>query len=344
MKYGAAHTKGLYAVPNGSGTQFTDGCDAIWDLGLRTLKVYCTSAYLTDYPLQSAWSSTPTTLTELCETNQFADQLVRDWDTVMMTCFTFANGVTNWWRVEPTNAKLTAEYNELKALAVHLLTEYNDSGKTFILQNWEGDWAFGDSFDPDSFIDRKYVDYYAAFAATRQRAVSDARAETAHVNVTVLNAFEVNRVLDAKDRPDARRIIYDLSKRFTPDVLSYSAYDSTIVKTGWGASQAAWEAACDEYYNLAFDIMQDAFPGVPIQIGEFGFPENEAPETNDVSAMIDKVREISLARGATHLIYWEVFDNEPSVEHTYRGYWLRKPNGDLSLAGERFQTYAAGSE
>ena len=177
MKYGAAHVQGLYNWPD-DGNQFANGCNAIWDLGLRTLKVYCTGAYLTNYPLQTAWSSTPTTCTELCQTTQFTTQLSKAWDTVIMTVFPFVNNpgtVTNWWRAECTNAKLLAEYTEIYNLTVHLLTTYNNSSKTFILQNWEGDWAFMDAFDADTFTDRKYVDYYAAFLQYRQRAVEDAR-------------------------------------------------------------------------------------------------------------------------------------------------------------------------
>lgn len=348
MRYGAAHVRGLYNVPN-DGQQFKNGCDAIWNLGLRTLKVYCTGAYVADYPLQTSWSSTPTNLTQLAQTTQFTEQLNKAWDTVVFTAFTFANNpgaVTNWWRVEPTRVKLQAEYDELYAFAVHLLSTYNDSGKRFVVQNWEGDWAFQDSFVADSFTARRYVDYYAAFAATRQRAVSDARMATAHRNVTILNAWECNRVLDAKDTPHRRRILTDIAKRFRPDMVSYSAYDSTIDFPGtWQPSHAQWVTVCTEKFNRALRLLQKAFPGVPIQIGEFGYPENEATNdvpTADVGEMVEVVRDIAQARGVDTLLYWEVFDNEAHGSYQYRGYWLRKPDGALSIAGGKFQTYAAG--
>ncbi len=344
MKYGAAHVQGLYTYPGGSGTQFTDGCNAIWDLGLRTLKVYCTGAYLTNYPLQTAWSSTPTTCTELCQTTQFTTQLSKAWDTVIMTVFTFANNpgtVTNWWRVGCTNAKLLAEYTEIYNLAVHLLTTYNDSGKTFILQNWEGDWAFMDAFDPATPVDRKYVDYYAAFAQYRQRAVEDARRATAHTNVTVLNAFECNRVLDVKNMPGSRRILSDLAKRFTPDVASWSAYDGTISVSGWTASQALWETTNAAYFKQGIALIRTAWPGCRISVGEFGYPENEAPAGFNVSEMIEITRNWAVAAGIEWFIYWEVFDNEAGTPPaTYRGYWLIKNDGTQSLAGAKFYAYA----
>ena len=36
-------------------------------------------------------------------------------------------------------------YNEVYDLTAHLLDTYNNSGKTFILQNWEGDNALGEN-------------------------------------------------------------------------------------------------------------------------------------------------------------------------------------------------------
>ena len=59
---GIAHVSGRYNYPGSPGSQFAEGCDAIWDAGFRTLKVWCTSAYaLTDYPRQT-WTGTPTTI------------------------------------------------------------------------------------------------------------------------------------------------------------------------------------------------------------------------------------------------------------------------------------------
>lgn len=347
MKYGATNVRGLYTVPNGSGTQFHDGAQVIWDLGLRVFKAYATADYLADYPLQSAWSSTPTNLTQLVQTTQFTTELARAWDTVVLTTFTFANGTTNWWRPSITAAQLLAEYNEVKALAVHLLSTYSGSGKRFILCNWEGDWAFMDSFTPDTAVNRPLVDQYAAFLATRQRAVRDARQETAHSGVTVLNAFEVNRVFDARKYPHRRRILTDLASRLQPDAVSYSAYDSTIVDQGsWGADQAAWEAATVPVFTAALRFIKAAFPGVLLYIGEFGFPENEQTNDhplNDTAQMVQVLNDVCVAEGVDSFIFWQAFDNESSVPYTYRGYWLRRPDGSLSLTGAKMQALAAGA-
>lgn len=342
--YGAAHVKGLYTVPTASGTQFTDGCDVIWNLGMRTLKVYCTGTYTADYALQTAWSSTPTTLTELVQTDEFADQLERDWRNVVLTCFTFANGQTNWWRVEPTNARLLAEYTEIKALAVHLLTTYSGTGKRFILQNWEGDWAFMDSVDPTTPVPKDYIRRYAAFLNTRQRAVTDARRETAFSDVEVLHAVELNRVTDRKIG-GRTRIINSLGERIDPDVISLSAYDPLIVSQGsWGANYAAWRAATEPVYRESLRAIKAAWPNKPFYVGEFGYPENEQPAGADIPGMIADTNEWTEDEGGFLCIYWEVFDNEAGAgPPTYRGYWLRDDAGDLTEAGTWYEAALAAA-
>lgn len=348
-KYGAVNgVKGLYTVPNGSGTQFSDACDSIWDAGLRTVKIYCTADYVTDYPYQTSWSSSPTNLTQLCQTTQFSTQLARSWDTVMMTVFTFANGTTNWWRPSPTGTKLSAEYTEIYNLVTHLLTTYNNTGKTFILQNWEGDWAFGDSFDPATPIARKYVDYYAAFLGIRQKAVEDARRDTAYSNVKVLHAIELNRVLDAQTYPNRRRILTQIAPRVQPDIISYSAYDSTIADIGYGSSFSDWTDKCTEFFGHALRMIKKHFPNSIVSIGEFGFPENEMLISNggvgyDPELMLEVVRDVAEAAGVSWLIFWQVFDNETSaLPQGVRGYWMVKPNGDVTPSGARMADFAAG--
>jgi hypothetical protein len=347
-KYGAVNgAKGLYNVPN-DGLQFTNACDVIWNLGMRSVKLYCTADYVTDYPLQTSWSSTPTSLTELAQTTQFTSQLTRAWNTVTLTCFTFANGSTNWWIVNPSRAKLDAEYTEIKNLAIHLLTTYNDTGKSFVIQNWEGDWAFGDSFDPTVFIPRTYVDNYCAFLGTRQRAVEDALRETAHVNVSVQNAIECNRILDSISYENRRRIVRDIASRVQPHIASYSAYDSTIATYFYLANFAAWQANCEQYFAQSLRVIRAAFPNSVIQIGEFGFPENEMLLSNggcgyDPGDMIEVVRNVAAANGVSIFFFWQSFDNEFSaLPEGVRGYWCVDQAGVTTPSGQKMADFAAG--
>ena len=340
MLLGAAHSAGKYTVPNGSGDQFLDGSTRIYDGALQVLKVYCTGSYLTDYPLQTVWSSTPTSCVELLQTDQFTTAFSQ-FDTFILTMFSFANGPTNWWHVDPTNARMAAEYNEVRAAVEHLRTTYAGQGKTFIIQNWEGDWAFMDSFAPDTYVNPHVVERYAAFLGTRQRAVRDGCAAAA-TDTRVLYAFEANRVLDARLFPHRRRILRDIAKRVQPDMISWSAYDGTIVQQGgWGADLAAWEAATVPVMRKCLRAIKAAFPGIPVYIGEFGFPEGvELPPGRDVGAMIQVVYDVALEEGVEVLIYWQVFDNEETSPGVPRGFYTVKPDGSVSVAGAKMTELA----
>lgn len=312
MRTAVAHVAGKYNYPGTAGAQFTEGCNAIWNAGFRVLKVYCTPSYSTlDYPRQT-WTGVATTLKTLAQRAEYATQLARGWSRIILSTFTFANnpsGINNWWRVDPSTASMQAEYTEVRDLAEHLLSTY--SNQTFVLQNWEGDWAFMDLFVADTYVERKQVDRYAAFLGTRQRAVSDARAAIASTS-TVLNAIEVNRVIDSATFPHRRRILTDIAPRVRPDVASWSAYDGSIdTAIGFGADYATWAAFTLPLFARGLRQIQLAWPGIPIQVGEFGFPEGaELPTGRNVGDMVTAIGGVASAAGVTDLTYWQIFDNE----------------------------------
>lgn len=342
MLYGSAHAQGLYTVPEGSGSQFSDGCNAIAELGLVVPKLYCTSDYRSNYPLQS-WSISPTSMAELAAAPEFVAQLSRPWRQIVLTCFTFANnagGVTNWWRLYCSKSRLAAERQEFYDLTAYLLSTYNGSGKTFVLQNWEGDWCWSDDqvIANAARVESQLIENYCAFLGARQQGIHDAMRDVPHQNVAVLSAIECNRVLDAAMYPARRRIVREVADRIRPDCVSYSAYDSLtdLIYGGyWGSSFADWMAKSSVFFPRALRMLKASFPGVPVQVGEFGFPELVAPPGYDLDAMIRHVAAMAAAEGAERLIYWEVFSNDP------RGYYLVKPDGSLSIAGTTMRDLAA---
>lgn len=337
MLLGIAASGSKYTVPNGSGTQLNDSAAAIFTRGFPVGKFYLTADYLTDYPLQTAWSSTPTTLKQLAQTTQFATQLARNWSVVILTCFTFANGSTNWWRVTPTAAKLQAEANELEELAVHLRTTYPNT--VFIIQTWEGDWAFMDAFVADTYVSRELVDRYAAFFGARKRGIANARAATGGGTGTVLMAFECNRVIDTRQYAARRRICRDIAKRIKPDIISWSAYDGTIdTAIGFGSTLQEWEDYTIPLFRKGIATIRASFPGVPIMIGEFGFPEVQAVGIGrDVGDMIDILYPECVTAGIEYLIYWQIFDNEELSPGNPRGFYIVKPDGSTSDAGNALE-------
>jgi hypothetical protein len=323
--------KAPYTWPSASGHQFTDGLDIIKDVGLDCAKAYCSiSTYATDYPLHT-WSSSPSTLVELAQTSEFVDLFTR-FTYIVLTVFT-SNGATNWWRLGPTNAQLAAEKNEVKALAKHFLSTY--SGKTLVIQQWEGDWTLPDATDPNAHVDRKIVDFACSWLAARQRGVNEARAEHPSSTSQVLNAIEVNRVLDSR-RPHLRRILRDIFPRIMPDMVSYSAYDS-LTPGGWPATYAEYAEQAARDFTRALKLIERSAPGVPRQIGEIGYPELIVPVGWSVGDMIQIPIDVATSRGVAKFVYWSALDNDG------RGYYFTRPDGTRSAAGAKFAELAGAT-
>jgi hypothetical protein len=266
------------------------------------------------------------------------------WTDVVFTTFSFANGVTNWWWVDVSKTKLDDEYQEIYDFTEYLLTTYNNSGITFTLQGLEQDWNMNSpTYNPVAESTRRYVDNFCAWFGVRQKAVEDARKNTAHSNVTVLHALEPNRIFDAYSNPNVSRLIRDVAPRLTTDRIHYSAYDSTIDAGGWRASLADWINYYSPLFRQSLKRIKKAWPGVEIVISELGWPENELPIGFNVSTMIETIRAIAEEEGCKALIYWIVFDNEGSAPPGNRGYWLIKPGGSLSGAGIKMQALGPGT-
>lgn len=339
MLIGAAHAGAPYTFPSGSGTQFLDGMNELFNRGYEVPKAYCTPDFATKYALQSSWGTTPTTMTQLLQTWPFVAALDLPWETrggvIVFTAFSFVNGTTNWIRPDPVSTRLNADRIEIKAAASHLLSEYNGRALTFVFGSWEGDWAMQDSFSvaPFPYVSHLMADRFAAFYNNRQRAIDEARAETPS-DCKILHAVEVNRPLDARQLPHLRRICRDLKGRIKPDLISFSAYQGTIVdQGGFGPSFAAWEAATRPAFIKAIRAIKYAFPNTPWYVGEFGFPEGiELPPGRSVDPMIRVIHDVAEDEGATMLLYWQTFDNEETSPGVPRGFYLVKPDGSSSQA------------
>jgi hypothetical protein len=320
-KIGAVNGVGaLYTYPSANTAQFTDGCDVVWDAGLRTIKLWLTDEYSSqNYTKETFSGGAVTTLTGLAQKTEFSDEFSRGWDTIILSTYTFAN-TDEFWLATNSLANFDDEYDEIYDLTVHLLTTYQNSGTTFIISNWEGDWAYmggtpaPGATEPDYYIDREVTDFYAAWLATRQRAVHDAVKATAHINVKVLNAIELNRVMDLIAYPHRRRVIKDIAKRVQPDVISYSAYDSTLPDTTKIAiSLATWETWCRTNFAQALQMIRAAFPNSIIQIGEFGIPENQLANegiAEDAGDLIDVIKDVCDDNDVQIFIYWQSMGND----------------------------------
>ena len=103
-----------------------------------------------------------------------------------------------WWGSGYNATQGAKDYQEMYNLTRYLLTNYNNSGKTFYLGHWEGDGYLevnGWTTNPSMTT----VQGMIGWLNNRQKAVDDAKRATACTNVYVYNYAECNRVQDARN-------------------------------------------------------------------------------------------------------------------------------------------------
>lgn len=328
---GVAHIGGLYSFTNTD--YLNEGAAEAAAIGARCLKV----SFSLDtenpspklYPFHSEWPKMET-LEDLASSPYYRALFARNFDTFVLTAFRPGRSAA-YWRKGITPEDEQAETDSLAALTRYLLRTYGDMPKTFVIQNWEGDWALRGSFDPATEPAAEAIAAMTRWLAARQRGVEQARGEFPSASARVFHACEVNLVVQAMDRGKPS-VTTDVLPHLSVDLASYSAWDTKD-------SPAQFAKA------LAF-IASHKVPTTPfgqrgVYVGEFGLPESEAsPE-----ASLQRTRElldIARQQRCPYAIYWQLYCNEPlcvppKTNADYKGFWLVRPDGSRSPVCELFQ-------
>jgi hypothetical protein len=171
-----------------------------------------------------------------------------------------------WWGSGYNATKGAVDYKEMYDLTHYLLTNYNNSGKTFYLGHWEGDgylkvnnWTTNPSATT--------IQGMIGWLNNRQKAVDDAKAATTYANVQVYNYAECNRVRDAmlKGPTNNCRVVNMVLPYITNlDYLSYSSYDAQNL------SAADLYTTLDYIQSMLPTNKAPVVPGERIWIGEYG--------------------------------------------------------------------------
>src|SRR5262245_41546189 len=133
---GVAHAGGKY---NFTDEDFlNEGADRILELGSRVIKVFFVPTNVeTTYSFNSDWEPLPADAVEMAQRPYVKELFAKPFSTfiIVTTPVTgapeFLDGLTD--------EEAAAETDQMYRLAKYLLTTYANTGKTFILQNWEGD-------------------------------------------------------------------------------------------------------------------------------------------------------------------------------------------------------------
>lgn len=330
-RLGVAHVDGKY--------HFTDrdflneGANRILELGSRVIKVWFVANEQGKYPFNSQWPKV-NSLVELAQTPYFRSLFGKPFTTFILETYAFGRD-DHYWTKSISDADATDEARQFEELTRYLLTTYAGTGKTFVLQNWEGDWAARGHYNRDVVPAPIALAGMIRWLNARQDGVDHAR-RALHANgVHVYHAAEVNLVAPAMEGKTS--VTNDVFPHTHCDLYSYSAYDTSIEGTHF-------RAALD--YIASKAPPSAAFGAKNVMVGEFGIPENDFGTDKSVASVRRTIQE-ALDWGCPYLAYWQIYDNECKAGKSdekgdCRGFWLIKPSGQKSALWDVLHGFLAG--
>jgi hypothetical protein len=209
---GVTHVDGKYHLTEKD--FLNEGADQILALGSRVIKVWFHNPPKS-YSFNSQWPPMPS-MVETARSPYFRKLFDKPFTTYIMMCFSKGRGA-GYFRNDITAEQELDEQRQFYELAKHLLTTYRQTGKTFILQHWEGDWLIRASYNGN--VDPTPLN-------ARQAGVNQAREEVTPDGVHVYHAAEVNRVV-ASMKDGKPNLVNTVLPHTKLDLVSYSAWDAT---------------------------------------------------------------------------------------------------------------------
>ena len=314
---GVTHVAGKYHLTDKD--YLSEGADQVLALGSRVIKLYLTFPPDQYYPFNSQWPKART-LVELADTPYYRAVFGKPFSTFILTAYSGGRPL-HYWKDGVTDGQARDEEEQFYQLTRRLLTTYRGSGKTFVLQHWEGDWAIRGNTDPKADPTPRAIAGMVRWLDARQRGVDRARAEVRDSGVRVLHAAEVNLVKIGME--DGRPTVTDkVLPQTHVDLVSYSAWDTE-------GDPAVLRRALDYIARHMPD--REPFGAKNVYLGEFGLPENDYPLAH-VQKTVRGAIETALDGGCPYVVYWQLYCNESrrqpvKTNADVRGFWLLRPDG-----------------
>lgn len=226
--------------------------------------------------------------------------------------------------------ELRAEREQIADLVRLWYREFGDEAKTFILANNETDEKLMEILNHTDSPELA-VENLVAWAAARQEAVEQARAEFPEARLRVLNAFEISivnlRIARVREtwrksaRGEGYSALQDVLPRIRCDLISYSAYEST------GAPYESGDPDRDPretYQRLRRDVEiirsrgassisargRELFGSEFVMIGEFGFARDRFEDlpTGGVLPRFHAALSAAIDAACPYTVIWQAFD------------------------------------
>ena len=323
---GVSHVAGKYHFTDAD--FLNEGAEALHELGCQIIKVWFTNL-ARSYPFNSHWPACKT-LVETAKVSYFQTLFDKPFDTILLETFA-PSRKDDYWLAGISADDVKRERDEMQAFATHLFDAYKQSGKTFVIQNWEGDWALrggAPGNDPKPQSVKGMIDWLNA----RQEGVDAARKSAADAGVRVLHAAEVNH-LDRAMKKQGATVTNDVLPQTHCDLYSYSAWDLPTHEP--------------EKFRAALDYLASKAPGgkEKIYVGEYGAPENVVGGADEQDRRVRSATQTAIDWGAKYIVYWQLYCNEPKdaakitarpKNEDMRGFWLVRPDGSRPPATDYF--------
>lgn len=137
---GSTHVKGMYYLTDKD--NLNEGADQLLGMGSRVIKIWFYGKRPEHpehvYSYNSNWPPV-NSLVEGAKLPYFQDFFNKPFTTYIF-CVTSLGRKDDYWVNGITLADLQDETRQFYELTKYLLTAYQNTGKTFVLQHWEGDW------------------------------------------------------------------------------------------------------------------------------------------------------------------------------------------------------------
>ena len=332
---GVAHVAGRYSF--GTEDFLNEGADRLLDLGTRVIKVWFSLDPASSYPFNSDWGPNPANLVELAQKPYYQALFAKPFHTYVLVVLTASGGPE--FIDGMTADEVAAEHDQMYQLTRYLLTTYAGTGKTFILQNWEGDHllrqGLANGKDPNGVRLQGMRDWLNA----RQDGVEQARSEVSTLGVDVYHAVEVNLLADAM----AGKVTA------TNDVVPFTHADLY--------SYSSWDIGFDRDELIkALDYLRSKAPSSAafgpdnIYLGEFGISNAQANDLGPKRDVIRNLADAALGWGVRYALFWQLYDNEQARPYEGRpknddlpGFWLIRPDGTKTASWNDLQRIASSS-
>jgi hypothetical protein len=315
---------GVFSDPSGP---ILGGVNFAASKGFKIMRLALSPRSSIDYGASSTCDS-GLSLTQLVQKNGFSQALANSSiNTFILTTYdgtSFSDCQTKKY-MNPTfytTANTNAVVQEYYDFAMYLYQTYKNTGKLFIIDNWEGDnnlycgqaYNYATSASFKSYCDSNYSSLYNGntsvndsisgmklWLAARTAGIDKARVAAGVQGITgvVVDSAGELSIVTALHSNGYKSMLYDVLPSLSLDYISYSSYES--INNSTPATTL----------NSDIQTIKNVTGVNNIIVGEFGYSPDQVGATNAPAYLQQVAQDIS-SSGATYGIIWDLFDQPSS--------------------------------